>query len=905
MVYLLHRKVDVYVYGMANDMNLIWIILLGSFLVSSMIVAAIDEVEIDKVETRGQIAEGSFEWNPQNFAGFYYDLNNDIGTETINFRIDNSNGISGDDPYGINYITTAQKKNFEFKDWGYYNVIGFLGKKYFAGYVKTGEANRDLFSTQEGDTNSIQEQQLIEILIDDDHEITWNITSDGPLKLMQNYEIKATIDANEGNKLFIELKKSGNIVDKKIIDPYSSKINSSTYYYKHDVGSQRDLVIIAVHFKNTFRGNDQNVATVDGTWQLNESPVQVTQGTIINKMEILPSTGDSISMANKDHPFNLSKKISRNIMGDLNVKTAKNDTLRYYILNENFLPGRYEVRSSVASGNVGWNSQNFAGFYYDLDDNIGTESFVTRITEGRKLSGKYPYGVVYTTQAQRKMFQFENWGYYNVIGFLGKKYFAGYLNDDKLALMDPNPQILYEYSETKDSFEVGQLEEILVDNNTEIIVKSGTSIKLKEGYVLTIKEIDMTGNKISLELSKNGLLVELKIITPSIYKSNISDETYWYKKTVGRQSNLVILAIHFKNAFRDDTGLNVATIDGFWQLSDSYAPVEDETFYEKMTVTKMDPDTLKITMCNKGKDISLPKNKTKKIIPAARPPWLVPPTDEDIPLMGDILIRTADSDSLRYYLYKQNYINSSVRIDSVPQGAEVYIDNVSSGISPLNLSIVGGYHQIELRQNAYLNTKIERVITDPNEKINVTLEKLDSPQIILTQENLTFAEDDMYTENGKHVSVSIHNPDYSHINEIKIKINPANGWKIAPIEGNSLDSLSSYINYDPIEKTFLIKNIGEYQDKWFTGELFRINPIPNVKNTDNYLIANISSKYVYCNSDSTIHENDTLERINLIVIKKNNLNLSWLDLKNSIIGVLVTAIGSYLFYYFIGRKNLS
>ena len=64
-----------------------------------------------------------------------------------------------------------------------------------------------------------------------------------------------------------------------------------------------------------------------------------------------------------------------------------------------------------------WNSQTFAGFYYDIDDNLGTEKLTTTITEGNKLHE--PNGVVYTTTAQKNDFEFEDWGYYNVIGFLG------------------------------------------------------------------------------------------------------------------------------------------------------------------------------------------------------------------------------------------------------------------------------------------------------------------------------------------------------------------------------------------------------------------------------------------------------------------------------------------------------
>ena len=43
-----------------------------------------------------------------------------------------------------------------------------------------------------------------------------------------------------------------------------------TYFYKKDVGGSKDLVIIAVHFKNAFRGVDSNLITIDGVWQISD-----------------------------------------------------------------------------------------------------------------------------------------------------------------------------------------------------------------------------------------------------------------------------------------------------------------------------------------------------------------------------------------------------------------------------------------------------------------------------------------------------------------------------------------------------------------------------------------------------------------------------------------------------------
>ncbi len=58
----------------------------------------------------------------------------------------------------------------------------------------------------------------------------------------------------------------------------------------------------------------------------------------------------------------------------------------------------------------------------------GTETLTTTITEGNKL--QEPNGVTYTTTAQKNDFEFEDWGCYNVIGFLAEKYFAGYVDSD-------------------------------------------------------------------------------------------------------------------------------------------------------------------------------------------------------------------------------------------------------------------------------------------------------------------------------------------------------------------------------------------------------------------------------------------------------------------------------------------
>ena len=286
-----------------------------------------------------------------------------------------------------------------------------------------------------------------------------------------------------------------------------------------------------------------------------------------------------------------------------------------------------EIRGQVATADFAWDGQNFAGFYYDINKDLGTETLSTYLTDN-KLSGDSPYGIKYDTRAQPKEFKFENWGIYKVISFLGETYFAGYIENYE----DAAKNIFFKESIDENSLYSEQLEKILVDDDTERTVTSGTPLKLAEGYELVIKLIDTKG--MYLELTKDGSVVDSKAISPSKEGATEIDKTYWYKNpAVGDQKNLVTIGIHFKNALniQDQT---VATIDGIWQISAEATDVKADNQYDKMTITSVDPNSGTITMENKDNAITLSKNK-------------------DTALMGGINIRTADNDTLRYYIYSE------------------------------------------------------------------------------------------------------------------------------------------------------------------------------------------------------------------------------------------------------------
>ncbi len=605
-------------------------------LATAMVVGAVDSMDIrgavaGTVNGQSNLEGDSFTWNPQNFAGFYYDIKKDIGTEKLVTSLTEGNKLSGDAPYGVTYTTTAQAKDYEFEDWGSYKVIGFQAEKYFAGYMENADANKNIFFKESTDENSLSSEQLEKILVDDDTEKT--VTSGTPLKLEEGYELSIKSIDIDGNKVYIELSKDGSVVDSKVISPSKdgATMADKTYYYKNPaVGDQKKLVTVAAHFKNAFRGADQNLATVDGLWQVSDVPTEVKADTQYDKMTIrtVDATNGVITMDNKDNAITLSKNKDSALMAGVKIKTADNDTLRFYIYKTITEPGEYQIRGKVATEGATWDPQNFAGFYYDIKKDIGKEQITTVLTEGNKLSGDAPYGVTYTTTAQAKDYEFEDWGSYNVIGFQAEKYFAGYIANE-----DAAKNIFFKESTDENSLSSEQLEKILVDDDTEKTVTSGTPLKLEEGYELSIKSIDIDGNKVYIELSKDGSVVDSKVISPSKDGATMADKTYYYKNpAVGDQKKLVTVAAHFKNAFRG-ADQNLATVDGLWQVSDVPTEVKADTQYDKMTIRTVDATNGVITMDNKDNAITLSKNK-------------------DSALMAGVNIKTADNDTLRYYIYK-------------------------------------------------------------------------------------------------------------------------------------------------------------------------------------------------------------------------------------------------------------
>src|SRR5665811_126676 len=212
----------------------------------------------------------NYTWDPMSFSGFYYDINEDVGDESITMTM-NGYGDRTINSGNIRYTTSPQEVAFGYSGFGSYNVIGFMADKYFAGY--TSNTNPPAPTTSIDPISTLSRGHLHRILIDDDIQRTMSLG--GTLALQEGYVVKATdIDLN-ARTMLISLLKDGTEVDSS---PLSA---GQTYVYE-----KNGLPLIMMRFENVFSGTEIQAAFLKGLFQISENYDTVSTGNDFGIMEI-------------------------------------------------------------------------------------------------------------------------------------------------------------------------------------------------------------------------------------------------------------------------------------------------------------------------------------------------------------------------------------------------------------------------------------------------------------------------------------------------------------------------------------------------------------------------------------------------------------------------------------------
>jgi S-layer protein (TIGR01567 family) len=608
----------------------------------------------------------TYTWDVYSFSGFYYNLDDNLGKESLTIKNIGKSGRSIKEN-DITYSTSPEEVNFEHSDFGRYQVIGFMADKYFAGYTTSSKPSDNKTKS------TIGSSQLHRVLLDDDDKRT--VSEGGTLTLKDGYVLKITaVDIGAGTgQVWITLLKDGSEVDTDVV------AGNEDYYYTKKVGSVSDLPVIAVHFDSVFRGREVNAVFIRGTFQISESYTQVKSGSKYGVMEIDSASSNEITMKNSN-TVDLSAGNTIDLMGNLKIKVADNSSvLRFGLTVET--TGTFEARGTIYNRTDKWTPMNFGlniggtsiGFYYDMDEDIGNE---TLWIDGETVSGTSLQSgkLKYSTNPQEVSFEHSGFGRYQVIGFMAEKYFAGYTTGSK-----PSG------NNAKSTIGSSQLHRVLLDDNEKRTVSEGGTLTLKEGYVLKITAVDIGAGagQVWITLLKDGSEVDSDVVA--------GNEDYYYTRKVGSVSDLPVIAVHFDSVFRGRE-VNAVFIRGVFQISESYTQVKSGNKYGAMEVTGASSSG--ITMENDN-TIDLSQGSTSDV-------------------MGNITFRVADSGDLRFYPF--------VMVTSGMIANQLVIDAPAKVMAGDNITIKvnAGGNPVD---NASISLDSDIGNTDKNGILNYTLPK--------------------------------------------------------------------------------------------------------------------------------------------------------------------------------------
>jgi S-layer protein (TIGR01567 family) len=552
----------------------------------------------DTVEIRSPVMEGKLagERNLSNltangttfteFGAFFYNIDDNVGSEYLDIITTATDDTIPDGD--LVYTAIMKEVDYEYVGWenDSFMKLGFLAKEYVP-------INDD-------------PQILSKLILDDDEKYTMRVGE--TLDLGEGFAITPKQIDVEGDKVWLELTKDGKFLDDEVYNTVDNPDDSS-WDYEVDVAGEDDVVIMRVHINEVFQGQVDSLAIIEGLWLISDEPLEIADDEEFGKLEVTSTTATSIILKSTED-ITLSKDKTIDVTDSVKIKTADSDDLRFYFFEEITEPGTYEIRGTVAApsgaGSKEWDYTSFAGFFYDLDDNLASETLnITWGSDNRTVAE--PSGVVYTAIMKEVDYTYVGWANdsFMKMGFLAEEYVP--INND--------PQIL---------------SKLILDDDEKYTLRVGQTLDLGEGFAITPKQIDVEGDKVWLELTKDG-----KFLDDEVYNTlgNVDSSSWDYDVDVAGEDDIVIMRVHINEVFQGQVD-SLAIIEGLWLISDEPMEIEDDEDFGMLEVSTTTATS--ITLTNIDDEFDLGK-------------------DDVIELTETISLRVADSDDdeVRFYPFTE------------------------------------------------------------------------------------------------------------------------------------------------------------------------------------------------------------------------------------------------------------
>ncbi|WP_338098800.1 S-layer protein domain-containing protein [Methanolapillus africanus] len=568
-----------------------------------------------------------------NWAGLYYDLDNNRSTETLVIQKTAKNN-----EVNISYETHPVFVQYDYTGWGNYTegpanaltvdakygyaIIGFFAEP----YVALSKAN-----TSDPDANdpagTLAQQGVkankIAPLVQDSND-KYTLTTGQSLDLGNGYSLVASqIDVN-GNKAYLELFKDGKSVDTAIINTNTTNNTTKTWVLDKDALGEKDLQFFRVQINQVFQGTSSSLVEIKGIWLADiDQAFEVKSDVDYGKFEADAIGADKLTY--NANNTTLSADMSTDLGRGIVLKTEKDydgtaGDAKFYFVKTYTTPGKYEIRSTVNAYNViatyDYDFTNFAAFYYNVDADVSTENLSAEFlgTDGKILEGD----LIYTTTPDQVGYEYSNWSSsdYWVMGLFGESYV---------------PFNILKNSSEDATLKADKMSKLILDSNDKYTLSTGQSLDLGNGYTVVANQIDVNGNKVYLEFFKDGKSVDTAIIN-----TDTDDEdakTWFYTVTLLNEKDVQVMRLHVSQVFQG-TESSLVEIKGIWLMDASTAKElkTDDNFgsFDFDGVVGNAPAVLTFTS---NKDITVSQ-------------------DTNTNLVNNFWLRSADSDTYKnFYFY--------------------------------------------------------------------------------------------------------------------------------------------------------------------------------------------------------------------------------------------------------------
>ena len=368
-----------------------------------------------------------FQWDYSSFAGFWYDPDNDLQTETLAILANERHAPMGDTlryPYdreigegSLIYTTHPVFQEYELHaneadpdrttqtameaayddlldqpiglcadsdnsggDCGYF-IEGWMGEEYVA-----------------IDNNA---DELCELLVEFEDDDKKTLAVGEEWDLGDGFALEVTDIDGTGEKATVQLSKNGGLLATGTLDTSGSE-QDRVYTYTADIGGEADIPVFSCYVDAIFSGTD--TVEIMYVFLIDDDVLEIKTSDTYGAMEVRTASSTEIFLDNDETAIDLDIDTTEHIMGNMYFQTADDDinnNIRFYPYVEYTEPGTYEVRGTIAEfdpvnptiaasvltplyvtdvyadgTNVPgfqWDYSSFAGFWYVLDDDLQTE----------------------------------------------------------------------------------------------------------------------------------------------------------------------------------------------------------------------------------------------------------------------------------------------------------------------------------------------------------------------------------------------------------------------------------------------------------------------------------------------------------------------------------------------------